>query len=437
MSGSSKLKNLHKVLYALPAGILALPTIPVFILLPSYYAESMGLGLAVVGSAFLGLRLLDVISDPILGWISDLIPSKYGKRKLPIAIGGLIGAPALIMIFTPSPDAGVEYLILWGAILFLAWTAIQIPYVSWAVELEHRYGARAQLNGLREGAGLLGIMGTGALGLFLAAYSEAERFQILAWVTVVLGSGVIFLALKFVPNGRFALDKTSAWPTFPWKNKLFLRVLTAWFINGLANGLPAVCLPLFMGHVLNASETDQATLVFVYFLFAVIGIQGWVCLAGIFSKHLVWCLSMALATVAFLGVPFLSNGDIIAFGVICAITGFALGGDLALPPAIQADCVDWDRYKFRQERTGSLFAYWSMSTKLALGLAVGFSFSVLAWFGLDDQTEIVSQNSKTALIVIYSVIPIVLKLLAIRVMWTFPIGSSQHEAIVGRLERRV
>jgi Na+/melibiose symporter-like transporter len=78
-----------------------------------------------------------------------------------------------------------------------------------------------------------------------------------------------------------------------------------------------------------------------------------------------------------------------------------------------------------------------MSTKLALGLAVGFSFSVLAWFGLDDQTETVSQNSKTALIVIYSVIPIVLKLLAIRVMWTFPIGSSQHEAIVGRLERRV
>ena len=437
MSGSLKLKNLHKVLYALPAGILALPTIPVFILLPSYYAETMGLGLAVVGSVFLGLRVLDVISDPILGWVSDLIPPRYGKRKLPIAIGSLIGAPALIMIFTPSSDVGAEYLILWGAILFLAWTAIQIPYVSWAVELEHRYSARVQLNGLREGAGLLGVMGTGALGLFLAAYTEAERFQVIAWVTVALGSCVIFLALKFVPNGRVALDRTTAWPTFPWKNKLFLRVLIAWFINGLANGLPAVCLPLFMGHILNASKTDQAMLVFVYFLFAVIGIQGWVYLANHFSKHLVWCLSMALASLAFLGVPFLSNGDIVAFGGVCAITGFALGGDLALPPAIQADCVDWDRYKFRKERTGSLFAYWSMSTKLALGLAVGFSFWVLAWFGLDDQTETVSQNAKTALIVIYSVIPIVLKLVSIKLMWSFPIGSSQHLAIERRLERRI
>ncbi len=397
----------------------------------------MGLGLAVVGSVFLGLRLLDVISDPILGWISDLIPSKYGKRKLPIAIGSLVGAPALIMIFTPSSDVGAEYLILWAAILFLAWTAIQIPYVSWAVELEHRYSARAQLNGLREGAGLLGIMGTGALGLFLATYTESQQFQVMAWVTVALGGCVIFLALKFVPNGRYALDKTPAWPTFPWKNKLFLRVLTAWFINGLANGLPAVCLPLFMGHILNASKTDQATLVFIYFLFAVIGIQGWVYLSGYFSKHSVWCLSMALAILAFLGVPFLSNGDIFAFGCICAITGFALGGDLALPPAIQADCVDWDRYKFRQERTGSLFAYWSMSTKLALGLAVGLSFSVLAWFGLDDQTKTVSKNAETALIVIYSVIPIVLKILAILMMRTFPIGPSQHGAIERRLERRI
>ena len=51
--------------------------------------------------------------------------------------------------------------------------------------------------------------------------------------------------------------------------------------------------------------------------------------------------------------------------------------------------------------------------QLALGLAVGFSFLVLAWFGLDEQTETVSQNSKVVLIVIYSVIPIVLKILAI------------------------
>jgi Na+/melibiose symporter-like transporter len=437
MSDYSKLRKLHKGLYALPAFVLALPTIPAFILLPSFYAETMGLGLATVGVIFLGLRLLDVISDPIIGYISDQIPRRLGKRRLPMAIGALIGAPALIMLFSPQTDVSAGYLIGWGALLYLAWTAVQIPYVSWAVELEHEYAARVQLNGFREGAGLLGIMATGALGIFLVLFSEQDRFQIMAWTTVILGSGIFYVTLRFVPEGRVVSSDESQTLSFPWHNKLFLRVLTAWFLNGLANGLPAVCLPLFMTHILAASETNQATLLFTYFLSAVIGIQGWVWLSKLYTKHSVWCLSMTMACAVFLAVPFVSSGDILLFGIICVLTGLTLGSDLALPPAIQADCADWDRLRFRKERTGTLFAYWSMSTKLALGLAVGIAFPALAWFGLNDQTQTASSQSKVALVVIYAVIPIALKLMAIMLMQNFPIGPKQHLAINRRLERRL
>ena len=404
MSDYSKSRKLHKGLYALPAFVLALPTIPAFILLPSFYAETMGLGLATVGAIFLGLRVLDVISDPILGYASDHIPPRFGKRRLPMAIGALIGAPALVMLFSPETGVTAGYLIGWGALLYLAWTAVQIPYVAWAVELEQGYAARAQLNGYREGAGLLGIM--------------------------------FYATLRFVPDGRPIFSDKSRTLSFPWNNKIFLRVLTAWFLNGLANGLPAVCLPLFMTHILAASDTDQAVLLFIYFLSAVIGIQGWIWLSRLYTKHSVWCLSMVMACVVFLAVPFISTGDVFLFGIVCILTGLTLGSDLALPPAIQADCADWDRLRFRKERTGTLFAYWSMSTKLALGLAVGIAFPVLAWFGLDDQTQMASDQSKVALVVIYSVIPIVLKLMAIMLMRNFPIGPKQHLAINRRLESR-
>jgi len=436
MSGYSKLRKLHKGLYALPAFVLALPTIPAFVLLPSFYAETMGLGLATVGAIFLGLRLLDVISDPLLGYVSDHIPSRFGKRRLPMAIGAVIGAPALIMVFSPAPGVSAGYLIGWGTMLYIAWTAVQIPYVAWAVELEHNYAARAQLNGYREGAGLLGIMVTGAAGVVLVTLTEQDRFQVLAWATVILGCGVFYVTLRFVPEGRFVPSDKSRALSFPWRNRLFLRVLTAWFLNGLANGLPAVCLPLFMTHILGASNTDQAALLFIYFLFAVVGIQGWVWLSRLYTKHSIWCLSMTMACAVFLTVPLLNTGDIVAFGVICALTGLTLGSDLALPPAIQADCADWDRFRFRKERTGTLFAYWSMSTKLALGLAVGFAFPALSWLGLDDQTQTASNQSEMALVVIYAVIPIVLKLMAIMLMRNFPIGPKQHLAINRRLEIR-
>jgi len=131
MLDSSKSPSRHRILYALPAFVLALPTIPVFVLLPTFYAETLGLGLAIVGAVFFGLRLLDVVSDPILGWISDYIPERYGKRKFPMAVGGILGAPALIMLLSPPETVTAVYLALWGGVLYLAWTAIQIPYTAW------------------------------------------------------------------------------------------------------------------------------------------------------------------------------------------------------------------------------------------------------------------------------------------------------------------
>jgi len=433
---SLKLSNLHRALYALPAFVLALPTIPAFILLPTFYAETMGLGLTTVGAVFLGLRFLDVISDPVLGWISDNIPRHLGKRKLPMAIGGLIGAPALIMVFSPEPGITPAYLVVWGALLYLAWTAIQIPYVTWAVELDGEYAQRAKLNGMREGFGLLGILGAGGVGLVLVDMNEALRFEFIAWGTVLLGIVVFLIALKFVPEGNVSPPPRSRSLSFPVGNKLFLRVLAAWFTNGFANGLPAVCLPLYLTYIIEADASENATLLFVYFLFAVLGIQGWVWLSRRLGKHTVWCLSMITACIAFACVPMLGAGDVFAFGIICALTGLTLGSDLALPPAIQADCADWDRWRFRKERTATLFSYWSMATKLALGLAVGTAFPVLAWFGLSEGSSQAPDSAKTALVVIYAVIPIVLKVTAVAMMWRFPMTQRRHAAIRRALERR-
>ena len=69
----------------------------------------------------------------------------------------------------------------------------------------------------------------------------------------------------------------------------------------------------------------------------------------------------------------LKTGDVGAFALICVVTGLCLGADLALPPAIQADVADWDRLRFRRNRTAGLFALWGMATKLALALAAGLA----------------------------------------------------------------
>jgi len=433
MSGFSRLTAGLKGCYALPAFVLAIPTIPVHVLLPTFYAEAPGLGLATVGTVMFGLRILDVLSDPMLGWVSDRVPIAWGRRKLPMALGGLFGAPALIMLFSPPEGVTAFYLGFWGGVLFLAWTAVQIPYLAWAVELEPDYQGRSRLNGLREAVGLIGILAASGGMILLTDLDTASRLRFLAWTTMVSGAVAFAVALRFVPE--FPNHGKPARLAFPWKNKIFIRLLGAWFVNGLANGLPAVCLPLFLTRHLRADERESAVLLFVYFLFAVLAIPLWTRLSKAFGKHRVWCCSMMSASLVFTFVPVLGPGDLPAFGVVCALTGATLGGDLTLPPAIQADAADWDRLKFRQDRTATLFSYWSMATKLAIGAGVGIAFPTLGYFGLDNQTQDPTSTALAALVVIYAVVPIVLKMISVAMMWTFPIDERRHRIIRQALDR--
>ncbi len=420
--------------YGLPALALAMPTIPVFVLLPSFYAERMGLGLAVVGGVLLAVRLLDMLTDPLIGWLSDRLPVATGRRKWPIAVGALLAGPGLLQLYAPPAGIGAGYLFLWATLLFLGWTLIQIPYLAWATELEPRYGARNRWTASREGFGLLGILGAGALMYLLSGTGEAARLDLLAQITVAVGAVTMTLALLRLPDRRPArAANPSAWRDLK-NNRLFLRLLGAWFVNGLANGFPAVCFPLYVQYVLGAEETIRNGFLLLYFLCAVAAIPLWLPLARRFGKHRTWCTAMIMAIVAFALVPFLTAGDLLLYGLVCVVTGAALAADLALPPSMQADLADWDRLRFGAERTGLLFSFWNMSVKLSLALAVGIAFPLLAWAGLEEGTP--GPGAITVLLMIYALLPLVLKTLAVAMMWHFPIGRRQHQAIRRGLVRR-
>ena len=112
----------------------------------------------------------------------------------------------------------------------------------------------------------------------------------------------------------------------------------------------------------------------------------------------------------------------------------ALGADLALPPALQADVTDYAKLRSGRYQTGLQFALWGMSTKLALAVAVGLALPSLEIVGFDP--EIPSDTGRQALIVIYALIPVVIKMLAILVVWQFPLTAHVQSVIRQRLGRR-
>ncbi len=92
---------------------------------------------------------------------------------------------------------------------------------------------------------------------------------------------------------------------------------------------------------------------------------------------------MALACLCFAGAPFLGTGDVWLFALVCIGTGLALGADVVLPAAMQADVIDIDAERSGQERAGLYLGLWALATKLALAGAVGLAFPLLAQAGFD------------------------------------------------------
>jgi len=97
------------------------------------------------------------------------------------------------------------------------------------------------------------------------------------------------------------------------------------------------------------------------------------------GKHRAWTVAMASACLAFAVVPFIPEGGVVWFALVCVITGLCFGADLALP-SMWADVVDWDTAEMGTERAGLLFALWGVAARLALALAVGIAFPLLALF---------------------------------------------------------
>ena len=432
----------RNIRYGGAAFALGMPTIPLLVHLPALYAEEIGVGLTATGIALFAARLLDVFTDPIIGAVSDRVRTRWGRRKPFILAGGLIGAAGTVFLLNPAEGASALYLGLWASVLYLGWTLINIPYLAWGADLSQSYNGRSMVTGIRETSMLLGILAAGAVPAILATngISERDAISVVAWGVIGLGIILFAILLKGVDEalGR-ALHQTE--PVRPalrglWQNRPFRLLLGSWFINSLANGIPAVLFLLYMKHVLGADELVRGVLTFVYFLAGIAGVPFWLWLSRRWGKDVSWCAAMGVACAAFVLVPAFGQGDILPFLAVVIVTGICLGADLTLPPSMQADVAEYEYFKSKRDRTGLIFSAWSMSTKLALAFSALIAFPLLEWAGT------VSTNASTGtektydsfvLAMIYAGLPVVLKISAIALMWRHPLDRARQSILQRRL----
>lgn len=429
------------IYYALPAIPLAALTLPLYIIVPTFYSETLGLPLATVGAALLVVRILDAATDPAIGWLSDRFRPSFGRRRAFFGLSLPISGLAAIMLFWPPADATGSYLVVWGTMLSVGFTASLLSYQAWGAEIAGDYRERARIAGFREAFTLVGTLVAIALP-FAIGLGHGDGLHGLAVLGLVVAAGLVLFGglaiLRVSEPKEYSVSRVSLGEGLRHMaaNAPFTRLIAAYFINGLANGIPATLFLYFVSQILSAPDM-RGPLLFLYFLSGLAGVPLGVKLAGRFGKHRAWCWAMLANCLIFALVPMLGAGDTMAFAAICVATGICLGFDLALPGAIQADVIDVDTARSGEQRSGLYFAAWSLATKLSLAVGVGIVFPLLGVFGFDPAPG--AQNSVEALAAlagIYVWAPIALKLLAVALMWNFPLDAARQAGLRAEIEAR-
>lgn len=98
-----------------------------------FYTDIFGLAPALVGVLLLSIRVIDAITDPIMGALADRTRSKYGRFRPWLLWIALPYALFSVLMFT-TPDwtynSKVIYAFVTYFLLSLTYTAINIPYCS-------------------------------------------------------------------------------------------------------------------------------------------------------------------------------------------------------------------------------------------------------------------------------------------------------------------
>jgi Na+/melibiose symporter-like transporter len=405
-------------------GLLGLPLafvgLPLYVLLPNYYAREFDMPLATLGGVLLAARLFDAVTDPLLGRLSDhlftrSIRSVWGWSMVS-ALVLAVGFAALFVPMVQSPDALVVWALVCLVVTYTAYSQLSIAHQSWGARLGGDEVQRSRIVGWREAAALLGVV----LASVVPALAGVPAMLVLFAVALALGCW----AWTFAPR---PLVQPAAWSALawsgllqPWKRARFRRLLAVFMLNGIASAVPATLVLFFIQDVLQVPQQWEPAFLGVYFLCAAASIPLWLRSVARVGLVRTWMAGMLLAIAVFVWTAFLGAGDGWAFLAVCALSGIALGADLAVPTALLAGVVAQEGDAGQHE--GAYFGWWNFATKLNLALAAGLTLPLLQWLGyVPGSTQAQALQTLTWA---YALGPCALKLLAVAALYGLVLRSS-------------
>ena len=391
--------------YSLFAAVINAAGLPIYIYAPKLYVDNYGVTLAALGAMLFALRLLDVVQDPLLGWISE----RLGRaRPFAVAFAGGLLALSMIGLFAVTPPIAP---LLWFGVtllgLFSAFSFLTINFYAQGIaKVGNNPKGHVKLAAWRETGALLGICVAAVAPTLLMGY-DFDAFTAFAWgFAAATVAAIIWMWPEW--TSRVQTEPTPIKAI--WGDAQARRLLLLALVNATPLAVSSTLFLFYVESALGGVGWEGALLV-LFFLAAACSSPIWSKLAGKFGEKPVLLTAMVLAIISFGYAYTLGQGDVIPFAIVCVLSGAAIGADLTLLPALFAK-----RMSIIAPNGGQGFGLWSLVSKFTLAFAAVVLLPLLEGAGFQSGAPSQPQEAIETLVVLYALVPSALKLVAIALL---------------------
>lgn len=395
-------------------------------------------------NALLVGKLWDTVNDPLIGVAIDQSRARIPLRRW-LFLGAIPLAFSTIAIWW-VPDSFSQWgRLAWVTLAYLVFdtvfTAVQLAFTALGADATSAYDARTRLMAFGAVGAVVGYI-VGASGIRLAKHffelpSTAYAVAGLG-MGLLAGGGTLLAAWGLVepktPPTPVARPALAVWRSAWWvltQRPFFLLVAGMGFAR-LGFTIVSAALPYFTKYFLG-NEGLAAPLIISLMVVIAIMVPVWKRLAERWGKAKAYSVSLSIVALGLSLTWLLPRGDTRITFALILVVGVGMAGHWVLPWAMLPDVVDWDHAHTGERRIGLYLGVYGLIDKLARTLGVVSIGWVLSATDFVANTE---QKTPAMLGIrsLFGPVPASLLVVALVVLWRFPIDRVAHDALRKRID---
>jgi len=441
----------------------------VAVYLLKYYTDHVALSASLAGIALMIGKLLDGVSDPVMGFISDRTRTRWGRRRPWFLVGAAPLALSFIAMF--SAEEGWDqlqlflWLLSWNVLFWSAQTVINVPHAALAGEMVEGHDARNAIMGWREAMQQLGLlvgasaplvvlnsMQAGAVDAALADglgeqaaqavgfAARGEAHGVMAWQfasLIFVGVLLAFLGTR-EPSRPRTPPRESIFGDFAdtFRSPPFRLFIVIFLFEQIASGLSATLVLYTIRDWWQFSGPHEIFLIMAYLLSAVASIPLWVRAGRRLEKARIFAVGSFISAATLLGATLVPRYGLgLAYAGLMG-AGVGVGARAVMAMSTMPDIIDDDELRTRTRKDGAYFGMWSLTRKLARALSIGGAGLGLSFWGYREGALAQPESAIQGIIWMFSIIPALAAVVCGLLFLKFPITRAIHESNLEALDRR-